>query len=121
MNRVANHVKAVNGDGVEVCRGKVVGLVGESGSGRITVGRTLLRLEEATAGSVGFDVRSPSKTDVRRGGRRMSIIVQEPYPPTPFGGRHDPRPCQRRDQDADLLASRERSWQRQGGVGGVCP
>jgi peptide/nickel transport system ATP-binding protein/oligopeptide transport system ATP-binding protein len=55
LNRVVNHVQAVNGISFTVRRGEVLGLVGESGSGKTTTGRLVLRLEEATAGSVVFD------------------------------------------------------------------
>ena len=49
FNRVVNNVQAVNDVTFDVRKGEVVGLVGESGSGKTTVGRTLLRLEEATS------------------------------------------------------------------------
>ena len=55
LNRVVNYVQAVNGISFTVRRGEVLGLVGESGSGKTTIGRLVLRLEEATAGKVIFD------------------------------------------------------------------
>ena len=82
LNRVVNHVQAVNGISFTVRRGEVLGLVGESGSGKTTTGRLVLRLEEATAGSVvfdGTDVLGLSKQDMRRFRKRMQIIFQDPY------------------------------------------
>ena len=82
LNRVVNNVKAVNGVTFEVRKGEVVGLVGESGSGKTTVGRTLLRLEEATSGRVTFDgtdILSLSWGEMRRLRKRMQIIFQDPY------------------------------------------
>jgi oligopeptide/dipeptide ABC transporter ATP-binding protein len=82
LNRVVNHVQAVNGISFTVRRGEVLGLVGESGSGKTTVGRLVLRLEEATAGKVTFDgtnVLELSKGDLRRFRKRMQIIFQDPY------------------------------------------
>ncbi len=82
LNRVVNHVQAVNGVSFTVRRGEVLGLVGESGSGKTTVGRLVLRLEEATAGKVTFDgtnVLELSKRDMRRFRSRMQIIFQDPY------------------------------------------
>ncbi len=82
LNRVVNNVQAVNDVSFDVRKGEVVGLVGESGSGKTTVGRTLLRLEEATSGSVNFggtDILTLPKEDMRKFRKRMQIIFQDPY------------------------------------------
>jgi oligopeptide/dipeptide ABC transporter ATP-binding protein len=82
LNRVVNNVKAVDGISFDVIKGEVVGLVGESGSGKTTVGRTLLRLEEATDGAVlfdGTDIMEIGKDEMRAYRKRMQIIFQDPY------------------------------------------
>jgi oligopeptide/dipeptide ABC transporter ATP-binding protein len=82
LNRVVNNVKAVDGISFDVMKGEVVGLVGESGSGKTTVGRTLLRLEEATDGAVlfdGTDIMEIGKDEMRAYRKRMQIIFQDPY------------------------------------------
>ena len=82
LNRVVNHVQAVNGVSFTVRRGEVLGLVGESGSGKTTVGRLLLRLEEATEGKVVFDgtnIMKLSRGEMRLFRKRMQIIFQDPY------------------------------------------
>jgi oligopeptide/dipeptide ABC transporter ATP-binding protein len=82
LNRVVNNVQAVNSVTFDVRKGEVVGLVGESGSGKTTVGRTLLRLEEATSGSVSFDgtdILTLPKEEMRKFRKRMQIIFQDPY------------------------------------------
>ena len=82
LNRVVNYIQAVNGVSFTVRRGEVLGLVGESGSGKTTIGRLVLRLEEATAGKVIFDdtnILELPKKDMRRFRKRMQIIFQDPY------------------------------------------
>jgi peptide/nickel transport system ATP-binding protein/oligopeptide transport system ATP-binding protein len=82
LNRRRGAVRAVDGVSFDVARGEVVGLVGESGSGKTTVGRTILRLEEATAGSVTFDgteLLALDRVRMRPFRKRMQIIFQDPY------------------------------------------
>ncbi len=82
LRRVVNHVRAVDDVSFDIAAGEVVGLVGESGSGKTTVGRTILRLEEATAGAVRFDgtdVTALPPAEMRRLRRRMQIVFQDPY------------------------------------------
>ena len=75
-------VRAVDGISFEVKRGRAFGLVGESGCGKSTVGRSLLRLIEPDAGSVTFDGQDVLSTDssaMRTLRQRMQIIFQDPY------------------------------------------
>ncbi len=82
LNRAVDYVRAVSDVSFSVRRGEVLGLVGESGSGKTTVGRLILRLEEATAGKVifdGTDVLELSRAEMRVFRKRMQIIFQDPY------------------------------------------
>jgi peptide/nickel transport system ATP-binding protein/oligopeptide transport system ATP-binding protein len=82
LQRVVNHVKAVDDVSFFVRKGETLGLVGESGCGKTTVGRTMLRLIEPTAGAVTFegkDVFSMSPRDLKTARRDMQIIFQDPY------------------------------------------
>ena len=82
IRRVTAHVKAVDGVDFVVNRGETLGLVGESGCGKSTTGRLLLRLIEATEGEVRFDGESIVGLDrerMRRLRREMQIIYQDPY------------------------------------------
>ena len=82
FSREALQVHAIDGVSLDVPRGKTVGLVGESGCGKTTLGRVALRLIPPDAGSIRFggrDITSLSGEELRRTRRRMQIIFQDPY------------------------------------------
>jgi peptide/nickel transport system ATP-binding protein len=82
FQRVVSHVKAVDGISFKVYPGQTLGLVGESGCGKTTTGRAILKLIEPTAGRVTFndvDVASLHGESLRAMRRRMQIIFQDPY------------------------------------------
>src|SRR5690606_15413158 len=75
-------VRAVNGVSFDVARGQSIGLVGESGCGKSTVARTLLRLIEPDSGSIhfnGIDVRGADPTQLRQLRQRIQIVFQDPF------------------------------------------
>ena len=82
FQRTVNVVKAVDGVSFEIRKGETLGLVGESGCGKTTVGRVLLRLIESTSGSVHFDgtdITTLAGSALKPYRRRMQIIFQDPY------------------------------------------
>lgn len=92
LQRVVNQLKAVDGVSFIVKKGETLGLVGESGCGKTTVGRTMLRLIEPTSGVIKFDdkdVLSLKPRDLKAVRRDMQIIFQDPYasldPRVPIG------------------------------------
>lgn len=74
-----NLVKAVDDVSFFIRRGETFGLVGESGCGKTTLGRTVLRLIEPTAGEILYDGKDITKEDMLPYRRRMQIIFQDPY------------------------------------------
>ena len=88
LQRVVGHHKAVDGVSFSIARGETLGLVGESGCGKTTVGRTILALQPATGGQVlfeGQEVFAQDAASLRRMRRNMQIIFQDP------GGSLNPR------------------------------
>tara|TARA_R110002072_G_scaffold42064_21_gene118947 strand:- start:233768 stop:234652 length:885 start_codon:yes stop_codon:yes gene_type:complete len=81
LQRVTSHFKAVDGVSFHIKPGETLGLVGESGCGKTTVGRTLLRLQPASGGRVifnGHDVFNASGQELQKLRRDMQIVFQDP-------------------------------------------
>ena len=86
MKRVVGQVKAVDGVSFSIKRQETLGLIGESGCGKTTVGRTVLRAIEPTSGEIYLEdegemvnVCELSKQELRRFRRHMQMVFQDPY------------------------------------------
>jgi peptide/nickel transport system ATP-binding protein len=79
---ITSHVKAVDNVSFDVYPGETLGLVGESGCGKTTIGRTILRLEEPTVGEMiykGHDIVKMNAEELRKFRKEVQIIFQDPY------------------------------------------
>lgn len=82
LGRTINHVKAVDDISFEVYEGETVSIVGESGCGKSTTGRAILRLEEPTSGEINFqdqNLLALNKSQMRIKRKDLQIIFQDPY------------------------------------------
>jgi peptide/nickel transport system ATP-binding protein len=82
LSKKQEHVKAVDGITFNLAAREILGIVGESGCGKTTTGRTILRLTEPTSGSIyfeGADVAAMRKSELRGVRRKMQMIFQDPY------------------------------------------
>jgi oligopeptide transport system ATP-binding protein len=82
LQRKVGDVKAVDGVSFDIWRGETLGMVGESGCGKTTVGRTILRIYYPTSGEIYFDgipLSSVKNKPLRQMRRRMQMVFQDPY------------------------------------------
>ncbi|MCM3704303.1 MULTISPECIES: ABC transporter ATP-binding protein [Cytobacillus] len=82
FGRTVNHVKAVDGVNFTIYEGETVSIVGESGCGKSTTGRAILRLDEPTGGEVifqGTNLLSKSKREMRSIRKDLQVIFQDPF------------------------------------------
>ncbi|MGP4070945.1 ABC transporter ATP-binding protein [Piscibacillus sp. B03] len=82
LGRTVNHVKAVDDVSFEIYEGETLSVVGESGCGKSTTGRAILRLDDPTEGTIefdGIDLLNLSKSEMRKRRKDIQVIFQDPY------------------------------------------
>ncbi|EPY06126.1 peptide ABC transporter substrate-binding protein [Paenibacillus sp. E194] len=82
LSKTVGHVRAVDGVSFSLNKGEALGLVGESGCGKSTTGRTILRLLDKTEGQVlfnGVEIHDLSKKELRKMRPKMQLVFQDPY------------------------------------------
>lgn len=86
MKKTVGHVKAVDDISIDIYKGETLGLVGESGCGKTTLGKSILQLVQATDGEMNYsfdgevrDLRQLSKKELDLARARMQIIFQDPH------------------------------------------
>ena len=87
LKKVSNHIKAVDDISFDLYKGETLGLVGESGCGKTTAGRSIIRAVDPTEGTVNFypekdelvEISSLTRNELRSYRRHMQYIFQDPY------------------------------------------
>ncbi len=88
FNKVTNHVKAVNGVNLQIYKGETIGLVGESGCGKTTLGKSILQLVKPTNGEILYDfgeeqgirdLRKLNKNEMDLARKKLQIVFQDPH------------------------------------------